>query len=270
MNQRTKHHQSILDLINPPGSLRALVVEGADDVRFVEWQLEYRFPGWRKSWVVGPAEGKNRVLDMVRLEPTWFGLVDSDEWDTATLAQLRANNPRVHVLPRYCMESYFVVPQELWGLLPAGQQAAVAGGINRFEADLLAPLDPWVRHGALWRVVNPLWSGLKTRGFKDDLLQLTAAQNDAAIQNKLQEWHSYLDAAALFAAFQDELKKARALNLDEQLKHIVHGKSFFTEHVCPSLNVFFKQRSAPDWLKEHMKSTPSIRDLDTLWTAMGL
>ena len=270
MNQRTKQHQRIYELVKPPNSRRVLVVEGADDVRFVERQLDLGFPGWSRSWVVEFAEGKNRALDIVSREPTWLGLVDSDDWDAGTIAQLRITHPRIHVLPRYCMESYFIVPQELWGMLPVGRRAAVAGGITAFEADLLSPLDRWVRHGALWRVVNPLWAGLKARGFKDHLLQLSAAQDDAAIQRKLQEWHDYLDATSHFAAFQQGLESAEALNLDEKLKCVVHGKSFFTEHVCHKLNALFGQRAAGDWLEELTKDAPVITDLHPLWAAMGL
>lgn len=273
MNELSKPHKEILRLINPPGSRRALVVEGEDDKVFIERQLDVAHAGWRSAWVVGVATGKSRVLDILKLEPTWLGVVDADEWDSATVAQVRASTPALHVLPRYCMESYFILPSEVWALLPAVQQVLVAGGYAAFETAMQAPLASWVRHGVLWQVVNPLWAGLKIRGFKDALLDITAAQNDQLIQAKLQEWDAYLDATTLYNDFQSRLTAAQALNSTQQLSTIVHGKSFFRAHVSVTLNQFLKPQKAEPaeyWLTELTKSLPAHADFAPLWTAMQL
>jgi hypothetical protein len=273
MNELSKPHKEILQLINPPGSRRVLVVEGDDDKIFIERQLDVAHPGWRSAWVVGVATGKSRVIDILKLEPTWLGVVDADEWDSTTVAQVRASTPALHVLPRYCMESYFILPSEVWALLPAVQQGLVTGGYAAFEAAMQAPLAQWVRHGVLWHVVNPLWAGLKAKGFKDALLDITAAQNDQVIQTKLQEWDAYLDATTLYNDFQSRLTAAQALNPAQQLGTIVHGKSFFRAHVSVTLNQFLKPLKAEPaeyWLTELTKSIPAHADFAPLWAAMNL
>jgi hypothetical protein len=270
---RSKPHEAIRNLINPPGSRRALVVEGEDDKIFIERQLDAARPGWTSNWIVGFATGKSRVLDILDLEPTWLGLVDADEWESATIAKLKADKPTLHVLPRYCMESYFVLPGEVWSMLPQVQQSQVSGGYHAFEAAMLSPLAAWVRHGVLWQVVNPLWAGLKAKGFKDALLDLTAAQNDHFIQAKLHEWDTYLDATKLFNDFQKRLTAAQALTPEQQLTTIVHGKSFFWAHVSETLNQFLKplgSEPAEYWLKELTRNCPARSDFAPLWAAMQL
>lgn len=274
MNELSKPHKEILRLINPPGSRRVLVVEGDDDKIFIERQLDVAHAGWRSAWVVGVATGKSRVLDILKLEPTWLGVVDADEWNSTTVAEVTAATPALHVLPRYCMESYFIQPSEVWALLPAAQQGLVAGGYAAFEAAMQGPLASWVRHGVLWQVVNPLWAGLKTRGFKDALLDITAAQNDQFIQAKLQEWDAYLDATTLYNDFQNRLTAAQALNPTEQLKTIVHGKSFFRAHVALTLTQHLnppQNKQSPEyWLTELTKNIPAHADFTPLWAAMNL
>ena len=270
MNEISAAHRAIRNQINPATPRRALVVEGPDDVQFIERQLDHRSLTWRQHWVVGPAGGKKRLLDILPLDPTWIGLVDADEWAPQTLVTLKVQHPNLHVLPRYCMESYFVLPAELWAMFPDHQQARITGGHNQIQAALLAPLDQWVRHGALWRVVNPLWAGLKAKGFKDALLDLAAAQNDDLIKQTLNEWHSYLDPATRFHDFQSELKKATALPIDQKVTLVVHGKSFFAAHVSTVLNSLLSQKSADAWLKDLIKVCPPIPDLSPLWTTMGL
>jgi hypothetical protein len=249
-----------------------LVVEGEDDKIFIERQLDVAHPGWRSAWVVGVATGKSRVIDILRLEPTWLGLVDADEWDRTTVAQVKASTPALHVLQRYCMESYFILPSEVWALLPAVQQCLVTGGYAAFEAAMQAPLASWVRHGVLWQVVNPLWAGLKAKGFKNALLDINAAQNDQVIQTKLQEWDSYMDAATLYNNFQSSLTTAQALNTTQQLGTIVHGKSFFRAHVALTLTQLLKpqnQQSPEYWLTELTKSSPAHVDFAPLWADMS-
>lgn len=274
MNQLSDPHQKIRNLINPAGSRRALVVEGPDDKLFYERQLDAAHPTWRSTWVVGVATGKQRVLDILKLEPTWIGVVDTDESDATATDTHRAQHPNLHFTPRYCMESYYVLAAELWALLPTAIRASFPGGLPVFTAALNAPLDQWVRHGALWRVINPLWKGIRTRGFVDSLLDFSAAQNDGQIKATLAAWDAYLDPARLFADFQNELVAANGLPVDERLKTIVHGKHFFEDHVRVVLNNLFR-RGQPawghaDWLNDLRKSQPAHPDFAPLWAAMQL
>jgi hypothetical protein len=274
VNQLSDPHQKIQDLINPAGSRRALVVEGPDDKPFYERQLDAAHPTWRSTWIVGVATGKQRVLDILKLEPTWIGVADTDESDATATAAYRVQHPNLHFTPRYCMESYYVLAAELWALLPTAIRASFPGGLPAFTAAINAPLDQWVRHGALWRVINPLWKGIRTRGFVDSLLDFNAAQNDGQIQATLAAWDAYLDPARLFADFQNELVAANGLPVDERLKTIVHGKHFFEDHVRVVLNNLFR-RGQPawghaDWLNDLRKSQPAHSDFAPLWAAMQL
>jgi hypothetical protein len=275
VNPLSAPHRKIRNLINPVGSRRALVVEGDDDKVFIERQLDMTHPGWRAKWVVGSATGKTRVLDILDLEPTWLGLVDAEEWDSSTIAQLTTKLTGLQVLPRYCMESYYILPREIWPLLTQSEQSQITGGYPVFESAILAPLAAWVRHGVLWQVVNPLWAGLRAKGFKDALLDITAAQSDQFIQAKLQEWDAYLDSTALFNDFQTRLAAANspALPNEQKLATLVHGKSFFRTHVSMTLNQFLKPLNAEPaeyWLTELMKNSPAHADFIPLWTAMQL
>jgi len=166
--------------------VQALVVEGDDDRLVVEALLDKVAPGtWATQWCVGIAGKKQHTLQIVDDQTTWLGLVDRDEWsDNAATAASQAPSRagRLHVLPRFSMESYFVDPVELWAALPMIQQQSLNGGQQALDAAITNDLDSWLRHGALWHTVNPLWDGLRALGFKETLLNHANAQNDAVIQ----------------------------------------------------------------------------------------
>lgn len=271
MSQVSKFHQVILDNI---ASRRALVVEGKTDRLFFERQLDAAHNGWRSKWLIGEANGKQRVLDILALQPTWIGIVDTDEWDTGTVTTLKSQYPNLHFMPRYCVESYYILASEIWALLQPAHQKAIRGGLPAFTTAINATLDQWVRHGALWRTINPLWKGIQTRGFVKSLLNLSAAQSDTQIQSTLAAWDAYLDPNVLFADFQRELSAANAAAVDDRLKTVVHGKTFFEDHVRVTLNTLFRsgqsEWSADDWLKDLRQSQPAHPDFAPLWSAMGL
>lgn len=254
---------------------QVLVVEGEDDRVFIESLLTQRAPGaWEPQWVIGVAGGKSRLLQILNAEAKWFGLVDRDEWTAAdAAAQQAVFSRRLFVLPRYCMENYFTVPAELWVMLEPAQQARVANGWPAFEVALTAPIAQWVRHGALWHAVNPLWRGLHSRGFKDALLDFTASQqSDLDIQTKLQEWHTYLDPQPILTSFRANLAAAAALSPAEQATQWVHGKRFFREHIAIELPALIgvHQQSADKTLAELQKRMMLPADLHSIWSAVGL
>ena len=82
-----------------------------------------------------------------------------------------------------------------------------------------------------------------------------------------------MDATTLYNDFQTRLTAAQALNPTEQLKTIVHGKSFFRAHVAMTLTRLLKpqnQQSPEYWLTELTKNIPAYADFAQLWTAMNL
>ena len=254
---------------------RVLVVEGEDDKTFIESLLTRSAPGaWEAHWVIGEAGGKSNLSKLLENDPQWLGLVDKDEWTAADAAAQQALFPnRLFILPRYCMESYFVVPSELWAMLEPTQQANVANGQLGFEATLSAPVAQWVRHGALWHTVNPLWNGLHSLGFKDALLDFTASQQpDPAILAILQQWHAYLDPLPIMANFQAALATAQAAPFPDQVTQWVHGKRFFREHIATSLPHLLgvPQQPANQALANLQKRMTVPADLLPIWQAIGL
>jgi len=252
--------------------VRVLVVEGDDDKEFIESLLDKVAAGvWASQWAVGVANGKQNVLKILHDQPNWLGIVDRDEWSqNAAMAAQNMLPGRLHILPRFCMESYFIDPGEIWAALPPAQQQQFTGGFAALETDLLQPLAEWVRHGALWHVINPLWDGLRACGFKEALLDRQAAQSDQAIQQKLTEWHQFLDPNTIFTEFQSKLAAATAAPRPQQLRDWVHGKQFFHEHAIQVLNRHLAQRSVEKWMLLLRQKMPVPPDLDFLWRAMQL
>jgi hypothetical protein len=271
MSGWTKAHQAIKDQFVGKTGVRVVVVEGEDDRDFFEALLNRRSPGWESGWVIGAANGKGNVSTILAAEPTWIGVVDRDEWtQNAANAAAAALGHRLYVLPRFCMESYLIHADELWAALPGTQQSKVTGGLTTFTQAIHSDITSWVRHSALWHAVNPLWDGLRGKGFKEALLDLLTAQDDAAIQNKLREWHDHLEPTRIFLNFTDLLAAATAEPLDIQLAEWMHGKRRFHEHVVPALNRLIGQQSAKDWFTVLTRTLNVPVDLNPLWTAMGL
>ena len=274
MSGWTKAMDTILQEQVAATGVRALVVEGEDDKMVVEAQLERLSSGtWETRWCVGVAKGKQNVLRIVDDQPDWLGLVDRDEWsDNAaiTASQHPARIGRLHVLPRFSMESYFIDPVELWAALPPIQQQLMNGGQQVLDAAISNDLDSWLRHGALWHTVNPLWDGLRALGFKESLLNHANAQSDALIQQTLADWHQFLEPQTIFAEFQAHLSTARATSRDVQFRRWIHGKRFFRERVVPSLNQLLGQKSPDVWYRDLSQTLPLPTDFEPLWAAMGL
>jgi hypothetical protein len=256
-------------------SLRVLIVEGQDDKDFIESLLTTRNPGqWESSWIVGEAAGKSAVLKILRDQPTWFALIDKDEWTNAEVNEQENAFPgRLFVMPRFCMENYHVVPHELWAQLEPARQQAVAGGFAAFEAAILQPLNMWVKHGALWHAANPLQSSLQALGFKTDLLDFNLANaGDAAIEAKLKDWHDHLEPGRVMQLYKSYLATAQAAPIEEQLKVWVHGKRFFRTHVKDTVARLTASPTvaAETALANLQSKMPLPVDLQNIWAALGL
>lgn len=151
---------------------QVLVVEGSDDVEAFELMLEKLAPEWSRGWVLAEAGKKSAVLEIVRREPTWAGVVDRDEWADEKNEELEAELRNLAVLPRYCLENYLIVPSELWAALPPKQKAKIPGGQQALQDKILEDLDRWVRHGVLWSVVNHCGKGFARLALRKNCWQL--------------------------------------------------------------------------------------------------
>lgn len=263
----------LTDMGNRP--LKVLIVEGQDDKGFIESLLTTRKPGqWESSWIVGEAAGKSAVLKILRDQPTWFALIDKDEWtDDEVNEQENAFLGRLFVMPRFCMENYHAVPHELWAQLEPARQEAVEGGFDAFETAILQPLDQWVKHGALWHAANPLQASLQALGFKTDLLDFNLANaGDAAIEAKLKDWHDHLEPGRVMQLYKSYLATAQAAPIEEQLKFWVHGKHFFRTHVKDTVaRLTASPPVSVDTALANLQAKMRVPvDLRNIWAALGL
>ncbi|MET4162894.1 hypothetical protein ABIE61_002755 [Marinobacterium sp. MBR-111] len=240
---------------------RVLVVEGADDVQAFELMLAKLAPDWNTNWVLAHAGKKAAVLEIIQREPSWIGVVDRDEWDSEKIAQLEVEQLNLCILPRYCIENYLIVPSELWDALPPKQQAKIPGGQQELREKILRELDKWVRHGVLWSVVNPLWEGLRSRGFKEALLAVDVATNDEEILRILNDWHSYLTPDEIWSRYQTRLRAVEPKSVEQKLTLHIHGKLFYEQVVNPILNQLLGQKRADDRQFAIMRTLPPTADL---------
>ncbi len=168
-------------------SKNVVLVERPDDKIVYELFFAKRDPAWESRFAVTEAGGKKSVLEILEEEPEWFGIVDRDEWSHDILIQMQDKHPNLWITPRFCLENYLIVPEELWSAFPLKQQSKIPEGISGFSKYLLNDLHRWVAHGVLWSEINPLWEGLRARGFKEDLLSPDVALDEKRIREKLNE-----------------------------------------------------------------------------------
>lgn len=252
---------------------RALIVEGKDDEIALTILLQHHHPDWEQRWIIAPAGNKRQVQEVLAAEPDWIGLVDRDEWDQATINQRTQSLPNLLALPRFCIENYLINPAEIWQAIPSKRQEIVDGGEAAFTQSILAELPYYLRHGVLWKVVTPLWSGLRALGFKDALAaehSVSTAQDDAEIRRILGEWDQLLDPERIFSEFQQQLSEVQQLSVAEQLALWVHGKTFWKNVVEPHMKRLFGQIPEKDMKKEIFSKLILPDDLQPLLERLEL
>jgi hypothetical protein len=227
-------------------SKRVLLVEGVDDICAVTAFLDRGKPEWESEWVIADAQGKRNVLAVLDKKPSWLGIVDRDEWSEDVIADTVRNYPNLWVLPRFCIDNYLIVPAELWAALPPNQQEKVGGGKDELTTRIVVDLDKWVSHGVLWSVINPLWSGLRALGFKEELLNPDIVQDEDKIKETLNKWHGHLNPDHLWERYTIKLDEVSLLDNDEKLKHWVHGKKIYETVINPLLDELLGQKSAKE------------------------
>lgn len=244
---------------------RILLVEGADDKEAFRILLGRFLSGWEGKWAIVEANGKKPLQEILAEESQWIGIVDRDEWDEEAAEEHRKKLPNLWVLPRFCLENYLIDPDELWDALPEALQKGVRGGRAAFSDEIVRESPKYVRHGALWTVVSPLWSGLRARGFKEALASeesIENAQNDDEIRRILDEWDALLNPARIFAEFHAELKESTSLPLKEQFSRRIHGKIFWKNVIFPVLTSLFGQAEGKKRRKDIFDGIPRPADLE--------
>lgn len=249
---------------------RALIVEGKDDVDVFASFLNKAHPGWENSWVISQADNKTNALNIIKEETGWLGVVDPDEWPDTKIIQLETEYNNLWVLPRYCVESYLIMPEEIWAALPSHQREKINGGLDGLTQQIKVDLNLWRCHSALWSVINPLWKSLRSLGFNDDLLKPEIATNDQLIRQKLSEWYAHLEPEQIWQQYQQTLQHIAQLAEEEQLKRWFHGKQFFKGVICPLLNQQLGQKKSEDHMRDILRTLPVPQDLSPLWHKMGL
>lgn len=250
---------------------RVLLVEGDDDVLAFRAWLGKMDATWENRWVVASAGKKSNVLDLLEREPDWIGVVDRDEWTTQIITEMQQTRANLWVLPRFCLENYLCDPDELWAMLPTGQQQKIQGGVQELSSVITAALPQWRQHGALWQVVNPLWEGLRALGFKERLLNIQQAGNEQAIRQTLNDWHQFLEPDAIWAGYQARMIEVAGWAVGRQLQSGVHGKQFFPSVVNTALTQLLgEQAKASERQNRLLQNAQPPVDLLPLWQKMGL
>ncbi len=249
---------------------RVLIVEGMDDVSGFSLFLDKVSVNWEDNWVIAGAGNKKMVLNILKKEADWIGIVDRDEWTSVIIEQKQQELPNLWVLPRFCLENYLIYPEELWQALPEIQQNKIVGSMDELHQKLVQNFDKWLRHGVLWSVINPLWVGLRSLGFKEALLNPNISLDGNQIQDKLDEWHNYLDPNRIYQQFIDRLDVVNQLPESDHFKRYIHGKEFYKQVVDSTLNDLLGQKSSSERKISILRELPLPDDLMPLWQKMGL
>ena len=240
------------------GAFQVLLVEGTEDEKIISNFLN-RLPSaneWGTRFKIHPAGRKEHVLIGLRSHADWIGIVDQDEWGEARVRQEVANLPNLRPLPRFCIESYFCDPSELWQMLPANQKNRINNEFVRLENPILAALPNWIQHGALWRVLHHLYRNTR---FPADLEDRPVG-DEREIRIRLEQWHQQLSPDVIILSYQQELAASSQLMQSNFLRTYVHGKKFFREVISLQLNRVFGQKSVDTWMDEFSTSNTAIPD----------
>ena len=238
------------DLEARSGGRTVLLVEGNVDTGILAHFLTQISPGWDARIVLLPARFKSRVIEAIRdYHHEWAGIVDIDEWSPDDVQKELENATRIKTLPRFCLENYFCVPEELWNALPPVQRQAIDNDPHRLARPILEQLPDWVAHGAMWRVIRGRRRGLLHESGFPAKLDHTPITDLNEIRAILTAWHEQLDPEQIIGEYREELKKAQRLTPDEQLKRYIHGKKFFKQVITHTLNELFGQPTTGTWLQ---------------------
>lgn len=246
---------------------KAVLVEGDEDKAAYELLFGNKYSNWEKYLLFHPAEGKSKLINELEKSPDFIGIIDKDEWSEGDIADSKNKLSNLIVIPRYCMESYLVDPEEIWKIwekLPDNRRKHVK--YDEFRSAILENLENWTRHAALWHAVLPLYMRLKKSGFNQIFLNLTdIIKNEEFIKEKLNEWHKILDPGSIFKKYLDLFREINSLSLQEKLHQWIHGKKFWEQHVSQKLVLFFGQEEREKYATHIWKYRNIPDDWKDIW-----
>jgi hypothetical protein len=250
------------DIESRARGLPVLLVEGEDDVTLLGHFLGQHATDWQQRLYLAAAGGKAHVISGVAVHRSdWLGIVDRDEWSIADVQAVAARSSRLHILPRFCTESYFCDPAELWSALPAQQQARAGDDLPALAGPIHAKLPDWVAHGAMWRVLRDLYKEARLPAKLED----SPVTDEATIRGILTDWHARFAPDPVLAHYHNELGNAQTLAEAAQLHEYIHGKKFFNQVVVQVLDGLFAGKGADDWLQKLrdalIQPPPDLTDL---------
>ena len=213
---------------------RVLLVEGRGDVDFLTYMLDkqpLRSAGFYSRFAIGAAGGKDNVLRMLEREPEWLGLVDRDAWSARTRDAYEGKLRNLYFLLLYCIENYLIdvnILEEIFGSRGCGQE------LSQALRTIRAQIPGAVRHGSLWRAVQPLYDELMCLCFIVPRLRC-AAPSASATFVVLSFCRRLLAARRIYADYRAFEEKGSAMPVDEALRVWIHGKVFWRKSVAPAL-----------------------------------
>lgn len=215
---------------------RVLLVEGRGDVDFLTYMLDkqpLRSAGFYSRFAIGAAGGKDNVLRMLEREPEWLGIVDRDAWSARTRDAYEGKLRNLYFLPRYCIENYLIdvnILEEIFDSHGCGHERELSAALKGIRGQIPGA----VRHGSLWRAVQPLYDELMRLGFNGALLRFDVP-SDSEIFEVLRSWDRLLDAQRIYEDYRAFEEKGSAMPQDEALRVWIHGKVFWRKSVAPAL-----------------------------------
>lgn len=247
-----------------------LVVEGPDDALAFSALMSKKKATWEQGWHIAPANGKSKVLDILHKEPDWLGVIDRDEWTDAQVQRAAQQYHNLFVLPRFCIESYLIVPKEIWSALPTKQRSKLPNGFADLNQDIRDNLGVWIRHAALWQVIHPLYQQMRRADNRDNILShpLQAPDQQKLLQI-LQDWLNGFDPQAIAKQVDATEQALLALPPDELFTQHLYAKKFYPMVVHHALNHRLGQRPEQERVQALFRFLPLPADLEPLWARMG-
>lgn len=214
-----------------------ILVEGDDDLSVLSAMLTRRRRTWTTRIRVIAAGGRKQVFKARSRFKDPFLLVDRDTWTDDEIESHRREVPGLYVTSGWCLENLFLDPEFL------------ADFDSRVRDDLERVRDLWLRAGALW------WTLQRAREAQQatwEQIGWTAYGAPRADRNPSSA-REFLDLVgtpggydfeALAHQFEARLQAVQSLDLRDQWRLGVHGKSAFAKLLEPSLRQHHERR---DW-----------------------
>ena len=214
---------------------------------------------------MGHRLGVQAVVDVMADDLARIGVGDQAQVQRA--AQQYHN---LFVLPRFCIESYLIVPKEIWSALPTKQRSKLPNGFADLNQDIRDNLGVWIRHAALWQVIHPLYQQMRRADNRDNILShpLQAPDQQKLLQI-LQDWLEGFDPQAIAKQVDATEQALLALPPDALFTQHLYAKKFYPMVVHHALNHRLGQRPEQERVQALFRFLPLPADLEPLWARMG-